>query len=145
MPAVEKVSGGRVYVRKAGREFDRGDRVDVSEATAAYLCEERGDFERVDAGAAVENVDGVDDAAMPEPEPADESDESDENDESGDVTDDASGDVDSSFDADEWLERDYQDRADLVSSGNVDDHLETILEIETSETVKDAVNERQEV
>jgi hypothetical protein len=47
MPTVEKVSGGRVYVRGIGR-FSLGDRVDVSESDAAYLCEERGDFERVD-------------------------------------------------------------------------------------------------
>jgi len=138
MPTVEKVSGGRVHIREAGREFDRGDRADVSEATAAYLCEERGDFERVDAGAATEDGDGADDAATAEPESADEGDES------GDVTDDAGGDVDSSFDADEWLERHYQERADLVEAGAVDAHLETLLEVETSETVRDAVKIRQE-
>jgi len=137
MPTVEKVSGGRVYVREAGRKFDRGDRADVSEATAAYLCEERGDFERVDATAATEDG-GNDDAATAEPELTDESDGS------GDVTDDAGGDIDSSFDADEWLERDYQERADLVKAGAVDAHLETLLEVETSETVKDAVETRQE-
>jgi len=47
MPTVEKVSGGRVYVRGIGR-FSLGDRADVSESDAAYLCDERGDFRRVD-------------------------------------------------------------------------------------------------
>jgi hypothetical protein len=121
MPTVEKVSGGRVYVREVGREFDRGDRVDVSEVTAAYLCEERGDFERVDAATEDSGSEG---AATAEPEPTSTS-------------------SDGSFDAGEWLERDYQDRADIVEAGAVDAHLATVLEIETSETVKDAVAERQ--
>lgn len=48
MPTVEKTSPGRVYVRSVDQEFALGDRADVSEDGAAYLCEERGDFERVD-------------------------------------------------------------------------------------------------
>jgi len=47
MPTVEKVSGGRVLVRGIGW-FDVGDQADVSGADAQYLCEERGDFERVE-------------------------------------------------------------------------------------------------
>lgn len=47
MPTVEKVSGGRVLVRGIGR-FEIGDREDVTEDDAAYLCEERGDFRRVE-------------------------------------------------------------------------------------------------
>lgn len=43
MPTVEKVRGGHVSVRGIGR-FDLGDRAEVSEADAEYLCEERGDF-----------------------------------------------------------------------------------------------------
>jgi len=46
MPTVEKTSGGRVYVRGIGR-FTVGDTADVSESEAAYLVEERADFERV--------------------------------------------------------------------------------------------------
>lgn len=56
MPTVEKVSGPRVYVRRVGTEFSPGDRVDVSDAEAQYLLEERGDFELVDDG------EGTDDA-----------------------------------------------------------------------------------
>jgi len=47
MPTVEKVSGGRVLVRGIGW-FDVGDQADVSGADAQYLCEERGDFVRID-------------------------------------------------------------------------------------------------
>lgn len=47
MPTVEKVNGGRVLVRGIGR-FAIGDRAEVSEADAAYLCDARGDFELVD-------------------------------------------------------------------------------------------------
>jgi hypothetical protein len=47
MPVVEKTSGGRVHIRDVGETFHIGDQADVSEAQAAYLCEERGDFERV--------------------------------------------------------------------------------------------------
>lgn len=47
MPTVEKTHGGRVYIRTLGREFETGDRVGVDEEMATYLCEERGDFERL--------------------------------------------------------------------------------------------------
>jgi hypothetical protein len=46
MPTVEKVSGPRTNIRDIGH-FSRGDRADVSEDDVHYLCEERGDFERV--------------------------------------------------------------------------------------------------
>jgi hypothetical protein len=62
MPVVEKTSGGTVRVRGIG-EFEPGDRADVSTADAQYLCDERGDFERVDeevadAGGEVREEDG---------------------------------------------------------------------------------------
>lgn len=50
MPTVEKTTGASVYVRGIGN-FTVGDRADVSDEDAAYLCETRGDFERVNAGA----------------------------------------------------------------------------------------------
>lgn len=50
MPAVEKTTGGPVYHRGLGETLEIGDQSEVSEELAAYLCEERGDFERVDAG-----------------------------------------------------------------------------------------------
>jgi hypothetical protein len=141
MPRVRYVGGGGYHIRD-GPDFDEaGDEADVGERTANLLCA-RDDFERVtanaeDADAAAEDG-GNDDAAAAEPEPTDKGDES------GDAIDDAGGDDDSSFDADEWLEREYQDRADLVATGDVDDHLKTVLEIETSKTVRNAVEARQE-
>jgi len=103
MPVVEKVRGGRVNVRGIG-EFSPGDRAEVSAADAEYLCDDRGDFERVD------------DAAV-----------------SGD-----------GFDAEAWLDQDYRDRADRVEAGDVDEHLGKIRNVETSDTVIDAIDERQE-
>ena len=47
MPTVEKISGGRVYIRPLDRRFEIGDRTEVNEELAAYLVEERGDFEEV--------------------------------------------------------------------------------------------------
>ncbi|QLG47899.1 hypothetical protein [Natrinema halophilum] len=49
MPTVEKTHGSRVYIRPLEQRFEIGDQADVDEEMAAYLCEERGDFERVDA------------------------------------------------------------------------------------------------
>jgi hypothetical protein len=46
MVEVEKARGGSVLVRGIG-EFAVGDRADVTADEAAYLCDERGDFERV--------------------------------------------------------------------------------------------------
>ena len=58
MPTVEKTRGNRVYIRGVGR-FGRGDRANVDEDTAAYLCDERGDFERVgDANDGEDEADG---------------------------------------------------------------------------------------
>lgn len=42
-----------------------------------------------------------------------------------------------------WLGVDYEERADMVRSGDVDAHLEAIAECETSSTVEEAVDERQ--
>lgn len=47
MPTVQKTHGGEVYLRSEDARVTQGDRVEVSAAKAAYLCDERGDFERV--------------------------------------------------------------------------------------------------
>lgn len=51
--------------------------------------------------------------------------------------------ADDGVDVEAWLEQDYQDRADRVRAGDVDAHLETIAEAETSDTVRDAIGERR--
>lgn len=60
-------------------------------------------------------------------------------------TDDADGGSDGDdFSANGWLENDYEDRADAVLEGGLDDHLDEIEDVETSDTVIDAVEERRE-
>lgn len=59
MPTVEKVRGGEVLVRGIDTRFSVGDRADVSDELAAYLCEERGDFERVEENDDLEPGDTV--------------------------------------------------------------------------------------
>lgn len=61
--------------------------------------------------------------------------------------DDGAPDVDEWHDwnEDDWLELDYQQRADDVRTGRVDDHLGDIRDVETSETVKGAVEARRSV
>lgn len=49
-----------------------------------------------------------------------------------------------SFNAEEWLEPDYEERLERVESGEHDDYLEEIVEAETSQTVADAAEERLE-
>lgn len=49
MPRVRKTRGGRTRIRGIG-SFTAGDTASVSEEDAAYLCTERGDFERIDDG-----------------------------------------------------------------------------------------------
>lgn len=67
MVTVEKVDGGRVTIRGIGR-FTIGDQAEVSADEAAYLCEERGDFDRVTEATDVEHteVDESDDAQLEE-------------------------------------------------------------------------------
>lgn len=47
------------------------------------------------------------------------------------------------FDADAWLDRDYQERADAVAAGDVDEHLDAVADAESSDTVLDAIGERR--
>ncbi|SIS00310.1 hypothetical protein SAMN05421858_5115 [Haladaptatus litoreus] len=48
MPTVEKIRGGEVYFPALEQDFSKGDRADVSDGLATYLCDERGDFEVVE-------------------------------------------------------------------------------------------------
>lgn len=115
MPVYEKTTGGEVYLRGIDRRVSAGDRVDVDEEFGEYLGD-RGDFRPVD----------VQDAEFREV------------DDQTDSSDDEAG-----FDADEWLEQDFGDRAEQVRSGDVDEHLDAIDDAETSDTVRDAIGERR--
>lgn len=77
MPTVEKVSGNRVGVRGIG-EFEVGDRAEVSADEAAYLCDERGDFVRVDSSDSATDNESENEGA----EDAEDSTDSDDNGES---------------------------------------------------------------
>lgn len=115
MVTIEKVQGGRYRTDSVDETVTTGDRIDVDEAQAAYLCDERRDFRRVD----------------------------DDGDEAADPSGEAEGSDEDEFDADAWLEQDFDDRADRVRAGDVDDHLEEIADEETSDTVLDAIGERR--
>lgn len=120
MTVYEKITGGEVYLRGIDRRVSAGDRVDVDSDFAEYL-KGRGDFRPVDVQEA--DFREMDDNAPAEP----------------DSTDDKS----QGFDIDAWLEEDYQERADRVLEGDVDAHLDTIDEAESSDTVRDAVGQRR--
>ncbi|WP_323192412.1 hypothetical protein [Halostella sp. PRR32] len=62
--------------------------------------------------------------------------------ETGTGTDETDADAEA-FDADEWLDQDYGTRADRVEAGDVDEHLDEIAEVETSDTVSDAIGVRR--
>lgn len=53
MVTVEKVRGGRYYHGELG-VMATGDQADVSESLAAYLCDDRGDFDRLEHVTTVE-------------------------------------------------------------------------------------------
>lgn len=66
-------------------------------------------------------------------------------DDTDDATDSDGEEADNSeFDVEEWLDQGYQKRADAVRAGDVDDHLNTIEDAETSDTVTDAIEERRD-
>ncbi|MFC5135492.1 MULTISPECIES: hypothetical protein [Haloferacaceae] len=136
MPVHEKTTGGEVLLRGIDERVSAGDRVDVDDDFAAYL-ESRGDFRPVD----------VQDADFREvDDDTDESDSTGENDDETDETDstdESNADGSDLIAVDEWLDNPYQERADRVLEGDVDAHLDTIAEEETSTTVQDAIGERR--
>lgn len=48
------------------------------------------------------------------------------------------------FNAERWLEPDYEERVERVESGDYDEHLDEIIEVESSQNVIDAAEERRE-
>lgn len=50
----------------------------------------------------------------------------------------------SEWDEDEWLDGGYQDRADMVRTGAVDEFLDEVEAVETADTVLDAVEARRD-
>lgn len=140
MPTVRYTSEGGRY-RTAGVTFESGDTHEVPDGKAEYLVEEVGDFEYAeDAGTTGDADEPVDDDVHVEDGPPDDNaDNSAPESEDGDEGDGDGGE----FDIDAWLDHDYQERADRVNAGEVDDHLDQIAEEETSDTVLDAIGVRR--
>lgn len=107
--------------RVGGNTYRRGEVYDVDEATAELLLSQD-HFE--------ESSDDDSEEELQE----------DEDSEPDAVT---SDEVTFEFDEDEWLEPDYEERLALVESGEADEHLDEIAEIERSQQVLDAVEDRQ--
>jgi len=133
MPVVEKVHGGRVVVRDIG-EFVLDDRADVDADTAAYLCDERGDFERVaDEGGddSHENSLDVSGEVTIDADAGSEADTAD---------DDPSGDYPA---ADGTSDAHWRSIVTAVGDGVYDDNLNTVAEHDHRSSVQDAVGERR--
>lgn len=118
MTQVEHVENGVIRHTSIGRS-EPGDTHDVSEETAAYLCDERGDFERI----------GVIDA---EYEVVDEESEAETEADGGDT-----------FDLDEFLDQNAKPAAAEIRDGDVDEHLDAISDAAERTTVQDAIGERR--
>jgi len=126
MPRVRYTGGGGYHIRDGPDFGEAGDEADVGERTAERLAQ-RADFELLDGDGSEGVADGeVNETALEETPTTDEA-------------------TDDTFDAEAWLEQGYRTRANRVADGEVDEHLKAIDDAETSETVKDAVDERREV
>lgn len=135
MARVRYTGGGRY--RTSGVTFEPGDVHDVSPGLAEHLVTEVGDFEHVTT------TDDSDDADSSDSTDGDteEVDEPSENSASAEALDDTSYE----FDEDTWFDdhEGYEAREERVRSGDVDEHLDTIDSIETSDNVRDAVGVRR--
>ncbi|WP_226043485.1 hypothetical protein [Natrinema sp. DC36] len=113
MPTVEKIAGGRVYIRPLDKRFEVGDQADVSDELAAHLCEQRGDFERVGDG--VEPLPEPEDLTVDEDETADDADAPD------DESDDDDGELDSMDAIEAQLDIDVDDENDTSADSTGDE------------------------
>lgn len=122
MPRV-RYTGTAVYNLRDGPTWSEGDVHEVDRATAERLCEQAY-FEHAKAD------DGEDSVGESEA-PGDGDD--------GGVDSDAADE----FDTAAWLEADYEVRAERVTAGAVDAHLDAVEAAERSQTVIDAVEQRR--
>lgn len=118
MPTIKHTDGpGRFSHTALETVSGYGDTHEVSPAAANYLCDQVGHFTRVDE---------LDDTTVGE--------------------EDGSSAVDkwADWSEDGWLDLDYQQRAADVREGRVDEHLDDIADVETSDTVVGAVDDRRD-
>ncbi len=117
--------GPRQYRNRSGVSVDEdAPEVDVDPDQAAYLVEETGYFEFVETDPRLEGSTVTSETA----------------DDGG-----AGDDQQYQFDPDTWFDDHdgYTAREERVLSGDVDDHLETIAEIERSDNVLEAIDARR--
>lgn len=122
-------------------DTEPGEEATVDSDVAAELVDEQEYFEYVDESEA--DGDSGDDGSSDDGSTEGESSSDGEPDAGADST---SGSEGYEFDGeDAWFDDhdDYQARIERVESGDVDDHLDTIANIETSDQVKDAVGVRR--
>lgn len=131
----------RRYERRDAFVTEPGDVVDVEPELGEELLEAKPYF--LEAGDA--DTDGVD-AGTAAGNPGGNTDETGQQTDDGDVAVDLAESPEEEpddFDADEWLEVDYTERERVVLDGEADEYLASIKDVETSETVEDAVDERR--
>jgi hypothetical protein len=114
MPEVRYTAAGGHYL-VGGHGFDPGDVREVDAELADYLADHE-DFEVVS-----EDDTAADDSAPFDFDPVGHDD----------------------FETNGWLDNDYQDRAEAVRAGGLDDYLKEIEDAERSDTVLNAVEERR--
>ena len=112
--------GNRTLVRTAGEDVDPGEEFEPTDSELRHF------------GDRIVEAPDADDVSEGE-EPVAEADESDSED-----------DEHWEFDAEEWLDVQFETRAEAVRDGDVDEHLDAIEECERSDTVVEAVEERRE-
>ncbi|WP_135852615.1 hypothetical protein [Halorussus salinus] len=117
MPQATYTADGGHY-RVGGVGFDPGDTKTIDEELASYLDDHR-DFE-------VESGDSDRDPDVGESNSA--------------ASEAFAGE---GFSESDWLANDYQDRAEAVTAGNLDDSLDAVEAVETSDTVLEAVDDRR--
>jgi len=136
MPTVRYTADGGRY-RVAGQTLEPEATVEVASGLAERLVDDVGTFEYVDV------ADGAPDASDPDDAGDTGASTSAADSDSAEPPADEPGGEGGAFDVDQWLDRDYTERADRVRAGDVDAHLEEIADAERSDTVLDAIGERR--
>lgn len=127
MPTV-RYTGGGTY-RTGGVTFENGDEHDLPEGLASHLVSDVGEFEYAEV-TDVEYTE-VDDSE----DEAEDGSESEAEDESG-------SEEWADWTEEDWLSNGWASRKSDVNDGLVDNYLEEIIEIETSNQVREAAQER---
>lgn len=135
MPEYRVLRG--THRRSDGTVAEPGDKINVDESFVDRFPDSK--FDRVHA----DDTDGPDDDSDGSTDTAD-------TDDANDAADDGAAaeppDVDEwqDWNEDDWLDVDFEQRAEDVRTGAVDDHLDDVESVERSNTVLDAVETRRD-